>query len=35
LLEREKVYVEEKKEEIDISTMNLMGISNAISSKEL
>jgi len=35
LLDRERVYVEEKKEELDISTVNTMGLSNAISQKEL
>lgn len=35
LLEREKVYVEDKKEELDIQTVNIMGVGNAISQKEL
>lgn len=31
LLEREKVYVEKKSDELDIDTVNLMGPGNAIS----
>jgi hypothetical protein len=35
LLEREKVFVEDKKDELDIDTVNTMGLSNAISQKQL
>jgi hypothetical protein len=35
LLVQEQVYVEEKKEELDIDTINTMGLSNAISQKQL
>jgi hypothetical protein len=33
-LNQEQVYVE-KKEELDIDTVNIMGLSNAISQKQL
>ena len=35
LLSHEQVYVEEAKEELDIDTVNTMGLSNAISHKQL
>lgn len=35
LLEQEKVFVEDKKEELDIHTVNKMGLNNAISQKQL
>jgi hypothetical protein len=35
LLFNEQVYVEEKKEELDIDTVNIMGLGNAISHKQL
>ena len=33
LLDRETVFVEDKKEELDIDTVNTMGLGNAISQK--
>ena len=33
LLDREKVFVEDVTEELDINTVNIMGLSNAISQK--